>query len=44
MACSVHEKNTRASPALIVSVKPSDAGRISTSTSTAAPTEVHAHR
>src|SRR6185369_15886319 len=44
IACSVHEKRTRASPALIVSVRPSDAGRISTSTSTAAPTDVQAQR
>ena len=40
----LHEKNTRARPASIVSVKPSAAGRMSTSTSTAAPTDVHAHR
>src|SRR6478672_6129586 len=44
MACSVQEKKTRARPALIVSVRPSDAGRISTSTSAAAPTDVHAQR
>jgi hypothetical protein len=44
MACSVHEKKTRARPALIVSVRPSEAGRMSTSTSMAAPSEVHAQR
>src|SRR6476619_1331107 len=44
MACSVQEKKTRARPALFVSVRPSDAGRIRTSTSVAAPTDVQAHR
>src|SRR5688572_13626296 len=44
IACSVHEKKTRDNPASIVSLKPSATGRMSTSTSTAAPTEVHAHR
>src|SRR6476619_731565 len=44
MACNVHEKSTRDRPALIVSLSPRAAGRISRSTSTAAPTDVHAHR
>src|SRR5215213_5225157 len=44
IACSVHENSTRARPALIVSVRPSEAGRISTSTSAAAPTDVQAQR
>ncbi len=44
MACSVHEKKTRARPALMVSTQPSDAGRISSRISRAAPSDVHAQR
>ena len=44
MACSVHEKNTRASPASMVSLKPSATGRIRKRISIAAPTDVHAQR
>src|SRR6476646_630742 len=44
IACNVHEKNTRESPASIVSLNPSAAGNMRSRISSAAPTEVHAHK
>src|SRR5215471_16221881 len=44
IACRVHEKKTRERPASIVLLKPSAAGRMRKSISTAAPTDVHAHK